>query len=68
MEEEESVWEYLERKRLEESTTLMNALYEIQKEEDREMLRHIKAVEAKKEEKLRKRREKYAAAKGRPKN
>ena len=34
MEEEESVWEYLERKRLEESTTLMNALYEIQKEED----------------------------------
>jgi len=68
MEEEISVWDFLQKRDLEESTTLMNALYEIQKEEDREMLRHIKAVEAEREEKLRKRRQRYADNKGRNTN
>jgi len=67
-EEEETVWQYLARKRNEEEEPMWNGMMEWQKEQDREMLRHIKAVEAKREDKLRKRREKYASAKGRPSN
>ena len=68
MEEEETVWEYLARKRNEEFLPMWEDLMESEREKDREMLRHIKAVEAKHQEKLRKRRERYATTKRRPKD
>ena len=68
MDEEETALGYMLRKLREEEQPMWDEFWADLKEQDRELLRHIKALEADREEKLRKRKEKYAAVKRRPKN
>ena len=68
MEEEETALGYMLRKLREEEQPMWDAFWADLKEQDREELKRLKAVEAKHQEKLRKRRERYATTKRRPKD
>ena len=67
-EDEETLWEYVARSEYEKLLPVWEDMMEWEREKDREMLRHIKAVEAKREEQLLRRRQLYADNKGRNTN
>ena len=67
-EDEETLWEYVARSEYEKLLPEWEDMMEWEREKDREMLRHIKAVEAKRDEQLLRRRLLYADNKGRNTN